>query len=135
LDIALAGSPVFGGYEVDGAQLDLAADQTTTATFNCTSSECFGTFDFSLRAGTQISLNLSWDQTTTATGSIGGGSLLLSNGGDGLGGVTRLLGELDLDPSMNTGTLHLRGSGSDSLGGDIASATFDITGQVGRYTP
>ena len=44
-------------------------------------------------------------------------------------------GELDLDASMSTGTLRLHGSGSDSLGGDFASATFDVTGPVTRYNP
>ena len=66
---------------------------------------------------------------------LGGGSLLLANGGPGLGGVTRVLGELELNASMATGTLRLHGAGSDSLGGDIASATFDVTGPVTRYTP
>ena len=135
LNFTMLGNPVFGDYEVDGAVLDLAATQTTTATFSCTLGSCFGTFEFSSKIGNPISMNFSWDQTTTPTGSIGGGSLLLSNGPNGLGGLNKLRGELDLDGIMSQGTLRLYGSGSDNFGGDFASASFDLTGPVGRYNP
>ena len=135
MNLTLLGNPVFGDYEVDGATLDLAAPESTKATFNCNSSSCFGTFEFSKKIKNPISLNLSWDQTTTSTGTIGGGSILLSNGRNGYGGVKKMTGQLDLDASMISGTLRLIGQGSDSFGGDFASATFDVTGPVGRYTP
>ncbi len=130
LDLALLGNPIFGGYEVTGGAAELAISQTTSVKFTCGKSSCEGLFSFSANAGTPLSLNMTWDQLTTATGSVGGGTLALSNGPGSLGGMKKLLGTLVLDTTLGAGTLELQGNGSDALGGDFASATFDIAGPV-----
>ena len=41
-----------------------------------------------------------------------------------------LNGEVRLDEQGSGGTLRLRGSGSDSFGGDFGSLSFDVTGST-----
>lgn len=52
-------------------------------------------------------------------------------GPEGLGGLGKLVGSVQLDRQLTQGTIRLRGSGSDALGGSLASASFDLRGTVG----
>ncbi len=108
----------------------------STVGFDCDSHSgtCLGTFSFSRELGSAVDMNLSWDQTTLSSGSVGGGSVMLSNGTGGLGGVDVIDGELELDATKSVGTIRLTGTGADALGGSLASATFDPTGPVDRFS-
>ncbi len=46
--------------------------------------------------------------------------------------MSRVIGELDFDTTMSVGTFRLIGSGEDHLGGETATATFDVTGSVSK---
>jgi hypothetical protein len=130
LQLELVGSPRFGEYRVDGAMLDLVAGTPTPIDFVCKTRGCRGRFSFSHQGASSVAVNLNWDQTNLSTGSIGGGGIAL--GAERLGEVSQLEGVIDLDPQMETGTIRVRGTGRDSLGGDFASTSFDMTGHVAR---
>lgn len=82
--------------------------------------------------GNPIELGLQWRQVKQGTSPpvVNLGALHLGNDGTSLGSVQALHGELTLDPAAESGTLRLIGSGTDSFGGDAASISFDITGDV-----
>lgn len=133
LELDLQGPVAFTNYSLDTALLSLQDLAATSVTFDCSDGvRCVGAFDFSTRTGTSLDVLLHWDQTNLVSGSLGGGSLRL--GRDGLASMSRVLGELDLDLTKASGTLRLRGGGSDSLGGDFASIDFDIAGKISTFT-
>ncbi len=101
--------------------------------FVCDGSGCSGSFDFLARTGTSLAADFAWDQTKLVSGGVGGGSVAL--GKDRLGNITRVTGELDLDPTKSSGSIRLWGTGEDSYGGDFASVTFDLSGPIGPYAP
>ena len=132
LELDLLGPVTFTNYSLDTALLSLQDLATTSVTFDCSDgARCVGSFDFSTRTGTSLDVLLHWDQTNLVSGSLGGGSLVL--GRDGLASMSRVLGELDLDLAKASGTLRLRGSGSDSLGGDFANVDFDVAGPISTF--
>lgn len=132
LNVELAGGPTFGGYRVDTAVMHLASPQETKVAFKCDRSSCIGTFEFGVGIGNPLEMNLSWDQTTIATQSVGGGSMLLSNGPAGLGGLETVYGELEMDTARTNGSLRLMIKGADNLGGSFASIVIDATGPIAR---
>lgn len=133
MKLDLLGPVAFSDYSIDTAMLSLEEVGKASVTFDCSDGlSCIGSFDFSTRSGTSPDVLLEWDQTNLSTGSLGGGSLLL--GENGLANMGRVLGELDLDASKQSGTLRLRGSGSDSFGGTFASIDFDVAGPISGYT-
>lgn len=125
-------SPIQVGeyWAIDGS-LTLNAPVEAWVSFStCSRGQCTGTFNVSSREGNPIGVNLFWTQRSLETGSIDEGALHLGNGAGALGGVEALTGELTLDRSGSIGTLRLVGGGEDALGGDFATADFDIVGSV-----
>jgi hypothetical protein len=129
-------SPIqVGDYVAIDGTLDLNARVAATASFGaCRHGQCKGTFEMSNRNGNPIGINLFWTQRNTQTSSIDEGAIHLGNGVGALGGVEALTGELTLDTSGSTGTLRLVGGGADALGGDFATADFDLLGSVAPLT-
>ena len=88
------------------------------------------TFEFSAADGNPIGANVFWTQRSLLNESVDEGAIHVANDGEGLGGLDALVGVLVLDRAAEFGTLRLVGSGEDALGGDFASVSFDITGEV-----
>ena len=132
MKLDIEGPASFADYSIDTAVLSTQGVGMAAVTFDCSDgSRCLGSFDFSTRNGTSLDALLEWDQTNLSTGSLGGGSLRL--GENGLGKMSRVLGELDLDKSKKVGTLRIRGGGSDRFGGTFANIGFDVAGPVEPY--
>ena len=115
---------------MESISLDLSMRASTSVAFLCDSTGCSGGFDYASRKGTDLQMRLEWEQKNLSSGAVGGGTLAL--GKSGLASMSRVVGELDFDTAMSAGTIRLIGSGEDNLGGETATATFDVTGSVSK---
>lgn len=127
-DIGMSGGAV--DYQVTA---NLSLNQTAVAEVffdECGVSTCEGSFEYSVAEGNSIGVDLEWTQVNPTTMSTGHGALYLANDGVALGGVDALYGSIQLDLQGERGIIQLFGSGEDSLGGDFASADFEMYGFV-----
>jgi hypothetical protein len=120
-----------GDYSVSDVSLELAQPVATVVEFdNCDSSGCSGEFVFSDAQQNSLLTTLRWVQLPSGGRSASEGALTLGNSAGALGGIEALTGTLTMSRDETSGTIDVKGSGKDSLGGDWARLEFSISGGV-----
>jgi hypothetical protein len=128
LSLELAEPVTVGEHSIPSAELMLAGVVEAEVRFaRCSQGTCTGHFQLGEKGGNPVGLGLAWVERHEATRSAATHFVPLSNGSAGFGGVSTLDGLVSIDPSSQTGTLILQGSGRDTFGdGAFASALFRI---------
>jgi hypothetical protein len=128
LSLSLAEPVAIGEHTIPSAELMLAGVAEAEVRFaHCFHGTCIGHFRFSEQGGNPVGLGLGWAERHDPSRSATTQYAPLSNGAAGFGGISMLDGLVSLDPTANTGTLVLQGSGRDMFGdGAFASALFRI---------
>jgi hypothetical protein len=126
LSLTLAEPIAVGDTTISSAELVQAGVVEATVRFaHCSRGTCTGHFQLGEKGGNPVGLGLAWVERHEPTRRSATHFVPLSNGSAGFGGVSPLDGLVSIDPSSQTGTLVLQGSGRDTFGGGaFASALF-----------